>query len=219
MPSLAIAALPGLRPAAALALRLQGHPCPLPPSRASARRPPWLYGCRGIHAPCSLPGPPPGGRTGFTAAGASMPPAAFPGLRPAAAPPGGRARARSGAPRSFRRISSVSACPWPTVGRLGVARAMEPALLAERRQDAEARPASSERKAGCLERASGDTGTGSPELASPTSVRHPRASGTHDERLAWRDSARGVAAPRVGWQRAANSAGIPGSFRQAGIPP
>jgi hypothetical protein len=45
---------------------------------------------------------------------------------------------------------------------------MEPALLAERRQDAEARPASSERKAGCLKRASGDTGMGNPEPASPT---------------------------------------------------
>jgi len=33
------AALPGLRPAAALASRRQGHPCPLPPCRASARRP------------------------------------------------------------------------------------------------------------------------------------------------------------------------------------
>ena len=33
------AAFPGLRPAAALALRRQGHPCPLPPCRASARRP------------------------------------------------------------------------------------------------------------------------------------------------------------------------------------
>jgi hypothetical protein len=39
MPSLAIAALPGLRPAAALSTRQQCHPWPLPPCRASARRP------------------------------------------------------------------------------------------------------------------------------------------------------------------------------------
>ena len=46
-----------------------------------------------------------------------MPPAALPGLRPAAAPPGGRARSRSGAQPAFRRI-------WPPCGGRHLARRM-----------------------------------------------------------------------------------------------
>jgi hypothetical protein len=48
------------------------------------------------------------------------------------------------------------------LGLLGVARAREPALLAERRQDAEARPAWSDRKAGCLKGASGEMARATP---------------------------------------------------------
>jgi hypothetical protein len=117
-----------------------------------ATRPPgrWFHGSNAIPGHCCLGGPPPAGRTDFTAAGASMPPGALPGLRPAAAPPGGRARTRSGAGRSCRRISFVAAglCsaesglgwqadsadhrPAATSGSgpRGVAGALEPALAA-----------------------------------------------------------------------------------------
>ena len=52
------------------------------------------------------------------------------------------------------------------LGLLGVARAMEPALLAERSQDGEARPASSERRAGCPQRASGEMARATPSYLS-----------------------------------------------------
>jgi hypothetical protein len=149
-PSLAREALAGLRPPAALASRQQCHPWPLLPWRASARRPRWLHGSNAIPGHCCLGGPPPAGRAGFTAAMPSLAIAALAGLRPPAAPPGGRVRARCGARRSSRRIFvAAGLCPavpgagWRAdsadrtsaatpVGLRGVARAPEPALMAER---------------------------------------------------------------------------------------
>jgi hypothetical protein len=86
------------------------------------------------------------GVAGFTAAGASMPPAALAALRPPAAPPGGRVRTPIGDRRSIRRID----------GPLGVARADRDGVAGKRRQDAGAQPASSERRAGCPKGASGE---------------------------------------------------------------
>ena len=57
----------------------------------------------------------------------------------------------------------VNGC-WMRV-REGWARAGEPALLASEGMDAENEPASSERKAGCRERASGRHGTGPPRAS------------------------------------------------------
>ena len=123
-------------------LRLQGHPCPLQPCRASARRPHSLYGGNAIPGHCCLAGPSPGGRT-------------------------------SGRPCScaFWRAAFVQTkfCPgWRNVGLLGVAPADRAALMAERSQDGEARPASSDRRAGCPQGASGETAGATPSL------RHPR---------------------------------------------
>jgi hypothetical protein len=100
-----------------------------------------MYGFAAIHGPRSLGGPRafgPGRRPHCLQVGNAIPGhCRLPGLRPAAAPPGGRARARSGARRSFRRITA--SLPRWIVGLLGVAGALEPALLAERSKDCEAK--------------------------------------------------------------------------------
>jgi hypothetical protein len=216
------AALPGLRPAAALISRPQGHPCPLQPWRASARRPrlPAAVFVRvlargGRSDESGRDAPSRWTARGGPCHGAGVAGRAQAGCRSEASieraegrmPEASVRRHWHGRPRAcvtHERPATRTArgCPCHGAG-----------LAGERRQDAEAKPAWSDRKAGCLKGASGEMAWVAPSL------RHPRASGARDERLAWRDSARGVAAPRVGWQRAANCAGIPVSFRQAGIPP
>jgi hypothetical protein len=227
-------ALPGLRPAAAP-----------PGGRARARcgaqrafRRSWLYGCRGIPAPCSLRGTPAFGRcrrphlraalfvrfmarsvrsdeTGFTAAGASLPPAAFAALRPSAAAAGrtsGRpcscALWRAACVQTNRR--SVTA-GFSTVGLLGMAGSLEPALIASagrmpkrasmERPEGRRAPIRRRRigRAGSVR----ETGTGRPEPASPATL---RASG---EMTRATPSLRRLAlpGPKMGW------ACIPADFR------
>jgi len=65
--------------------------------------------------------------------------------------------------------------------RLGAARAREPALLPSRSQDGGAEEASSERRAGCPQRASGD-GRGQPRAAGPPQIPIAYAIGLPDER-------------------------------------
>jgi hypothetical protein len=158
-----------MRPPAVLTSRRQGHPCPLAPCRASARRPCWLYGSNAIPGHCCLAGPPPGGRT-------SGRPCSCAWWRAA------------GARANLRGSTAASS----TVGLRGVARVPEPALLAERRQDAKRMR---DRAEASIERAKGRMpvasvrrwDTGNPEPAAPTtqgasgemartapSLRHPR---------------------------------------------
>ena len=137
-----------IRPPAVLTSRRQGHPCPLAPCRASARRPCWLYGSNAIPGHCCLAGPPPGGRT-------SGRPCSCAWWRAA------------GARANLRGSTAASS----TVGLRGVARANRAALMAERSQDGEARPASSDRRAGCPQGASGEMAWTAPSL------RHLGASG------------------------------------------
>jgi hypothetical protein len=126
------------------ALRLRGHPWPAKPWR-------------------------PAGRTCFTAAGASMPPAAFAALRPPAAPPGGRARARSGARRAFRRI-----CPLLPVALDGSGWPVPRSRPCWQAQAGCRSAASMERPEGRMPVGSvRATGTGHPEPASPTTRPEP----------------------------------------------
>ncbi len=107
-------------------------------------------------------------RKSLYGAGASLPPAALAARGPPA-PAAGRTSGRPCSCAIWRamRVQTNQGHGASIDRRLGAAVSPEPALLAERRQDAVARAASSERKAGCLERASGRRGPAVPSLRDP----------------------------------------------------
>jgi hypothetical protein len=163
MPSLAIAALPGLRPAAALAVRPAGHPCP---RRSSGR---LLHRSKAIPGHCCLAGPPPAGRTSRRPFHARLAvwmagwflfpqsPGSRPGLLWRIKAPG----ASRGTVRCGREIIVVGnpgrgrGCPCQSRRR----------WKPKRRQDAEARFPSSDRSTGCAQGASGEMARATPTHA------------------------------------------------------
>jgi hypothetical protein len=179
-----------------------------------ARRPHWLYGGSAIPGHCHLAGPPPGGRTGFTAAVPSLATATLPGLRPAAAPPGGRVRAlfwraavvqtnlRSGGAmprRSGKGVASGFRGPEARGYTRWTARGcpcQSSGVDSERRQDAGSELASSDRRAGCPSGASGEMARATPSLRHPRRPsrwhRQSRACVTHDVSRFERRSLAGV---------------------------
>jgi hypothetical protein len=161
-----------------------------------------LHARRAIPGPGGLAGPPPGGRTGFTAAGASMPPAALPGLqlhaRRAIPGPGGLA----GPPPGGRTSGRPCSCAWwraaflqtnPNVcflvnrwtARGGPCQSSRPCQRAQAGCRSEL--ARSDRRAGCPQGASGEMARATPSLRHPRRSERPamghgqpRACGTHD---------------------------------------